>query len=79
MIMRRRPLLRAAAATGGAYMAHKAADRRAADRRAAEQRADAEPADTGLPDQLSQLTRLRDQGILTDEEFSAAKAKVLGI
>ena len=105
MIMRRRPLLRAAAVAGGAYVAGK----RQADRRAAEETADAEqdarisqleqqktappaataadrdagtgagPAGAGLSDQLGQLTKLHDQGFLTDEEFSAAKAKVLGI
>ena len=32
-----------------------------------------------LSDQLSDIKRLHDQGMLTDEEFSAAKAKVLGI
>ena len=30
-------------------------------------------------DQLSQLATLHDQGALTDDEFTAAKAKVLGI
>lgn len=105
MIMRRRPLLRAAAVSGGAYMA----GRRAADRRAEEEQAYAEqdarisrleqqqvtppattapaghpgtgaaPTASSLSDQLSQLMRLHDQGMLTDEEFSAAKAKVLGI
>jgi len=29
-------------------------------------------------DQLSQLATLHDQGALTDEEFTAAKAKLLG-
>jgi hypothetical protein len=37
------------------------------------------PAAPSLSDQLSDIKRLHDQGILTDEEFSAAKAKVLGI
>jgi len=108
MIMRRRPLLRAAAVGGTAYYAGK----RRADRQAAEQQAyddqdarisqleqqqydqqqgspqqqappPAQPAPSGGPpsvsDQLSQLKDLHDQGMLTDEEFSAAKAKVLGI
>jgi putative oligomerization/nucleic acid binding protein len=101
MIMRRRPLLRAAAVAGGAYMVHKTADQRAAanaeqDARISqlEQQQAAPPAATApsedagtgagpagasLSDQLGQLTKLHDQGILTDEEFSAAKAKVLGI
>jgi Short C-terminal domain len=106
MIMRRRPLLRAAAVAGGAYMAHKAVDQRAAadaeqaarisqlEQQQAAPPAAAPPAATAaggdagtgagstgaaLSDQLGQLTKLHDQGILTDEEFSAAKAKVLGI
>jgi hypothetical protein len=37
------------------------------------------PAAPSISDQLSDIKRLHDQGILTDEEFSAAKAKVLGI
>lgn len=105
MIRRRRPLLRAAAVTGGAYIAGK----KTADRRAAAEQADVGqdarisqleqqqavppaataaagppdggvgPASPSLSDQLGEITRLHDQGILTDEEFSAAKAKLLGI
>lgn len=109
MIMRRRPLLRAAAVAGGAYVAGK----RTADRRAEEEQAYAQqdaritqleqqqleqqqaagpaataahgspgtaagPASASVSDQLSQLVSLHDQGVLTDEEFSVAKAKVLG-
>ena len=54
-----------------------------------EDQAPAEPApapapvsDTGdasVGDQLQQLATLRDQGVLSDEEFTAAKAKLLGI
>ena len=39
------------------------------------------PAAPAAPDtisQLKQLAELRDQGILTDEEFAAQKAKILG-
>ena len=105
MIRRRRPLLRAAAVAGGAYIAGK----KTANRQAETEQADAEqearisqleqqqaqrpaattvpgpasggagPATSSVSDQLGQITRLHDQGILTDEEFSAAKAKVLGI
>jgi hypothetical protein len=106
MIMRRRPLLRAAAVGGGAYMAGK----RAAYRRAGQEQADAEqdarigqleqqqaappaaapagypgPAPAGQPEaaslsaQLDRLMDMRSQGMLTDEEFKAAKAKLLGI
>ena len=32
-----------------------------------------------MTDQLAKLANLHSQGILSDEEFAAAKAKVLGI
>ncbi len=35
-------------------------------------------ADDSMFDQLKQLGELHDQGILTDEEFAAQKAKLLG-
>ena len=54
-----------------------------------EDQAQAEPApapapasdagDASVGDQLQQLATLRDQGVLSDEEFTAAKAKLLGI
>lgn len=38
------------------------------------------PAGGGIPvAELQQLANLRDQGILTDEEFAAQKAKLLGL
>jgi len=42
------------------------------------------PADEAAPenadmDRLQQLAQLHSQGVLSDEEFAAAKAKVLGI
>jgi hypothetical protein len=94
--MRRRPLLRAAAVGGGAYMAGKKraqSQEREADQDArlsdVEQQtyaapapAAAAPAAGGMaPDaieQLKQLGALHEQGVLTDEEFSAQKARVLG-
>jgi hypothetical protein len=103
MIRRRRPLLRAAAVGGGAYMVGKRNARRQADQEQAyadqdarisqlEQQqapppppapappsAAAAPAAPSLSDQLSAIKKLHDQGMLTDDEFSAAKAKVLGI
>jgi hypothetical protein len=88
MVVRRRPLLRAAA-VGGTYAAGRAAGRRAEERANTEAGQDQPGAgstveqDNGggtVPvfDQLSQLTAMHDQGALTDEEFAAAKAKVLG-
>jgi Short C-terminal domain len=76
-LMRRRPLLRAAAIGGGAYAA---GERR---RQAAEQRepAPTAPVTAAPPDQVGQLKQLADlhqNGVLTDEEFAAQKAKVLG-
>jgi hypothetical protein len=38
----------------------------------------AAPASSPMVDQLNQLAALHQQGILSDEEFAAAKAKLLG-
>ena len=96
--MRRRPLLRAAAVGGGAYMIGKQRAQREADQQyqdaAQEQRindleqqqaAVPPPRDPGpqaaapsMADQLNQLADLRKQGVLSDSEFAAAKAKLLG-
>jgi hypothetical protein len=100
MFRRRRPLLRAAAVGGTAYVAGKHMERNAQEKADAEadqnQRiADLEaqqappqqyqqpppaaaPAGPSMLDQLNQLTALHEQGALSDEEFSAAKAKLLG-
>ena len=109
MMRRRRPLLRAAAVGGGAYMAGKARARNQAEREAYDADQDARISDLeaqqaqqgqGYPqqdypqqpppqqpppqdggpsmlDQLNSLTELHNSGALTDEEFSAAKAKLL--
>ena len=84
-MMRRRPLLRAAAVGGGAYMAGK---RRARAEQPAEPMAAPSPAPAPPPqsgglspeamEQLKSLAQLHDQGILTDQEFDQQKAKVLG-
>jgi Short C-terminal domain len=108
MLRRRRPLLRAAAVGGTAYvagkhMANKAneqadyeaqQDQRIGDLEAQQQGQQAPPqyqqppppqyqqapppAAPSIYDQLSQLATLHDQGALTDDEFTAAKAKLLG-
>jgi hypothetical protein len=129
MMRRRRPLLRAAAVGGGAYLAGKHMANKANDQAAYEAQQDqrisdlesqqggyqqgpqdyqqqgyqqqgyqqpppqyqqpppqyqqppppaAAPAAPSVYDQLSQLATLHDQGALTDDEFSAAKAKLLG-
>jgi hypothetical protein len=125
MLRRRRPLLRAAAVGGGAYiagkhMANKANDQAAYEAQQDQRISDLESQQQGYPqqdyqqqgyqqqgyqqqqyqqpppqyqqapppaapaaapsvyDQLSQLATLHDQGALTDDEFTAAKAKLLG-
>jgi Short C-terminal domain len=98
-MFRRRPLLRAAAVGGGAYLAGKhmarASDQRAADEAYQDDRISqleqqqapppqapppqaAPAAGPSMADQLQQLAALHQQGMLTDEEFGAAKAKLLG-
>jgi len=97
-LIRRRPLLRAAAVGGGAYMAgkHRARtqdyeteqemqqnDRLATlENQGAAPAAEAPPPAAGPSDdainRLKELGQLHEQGVLTDEEFAAQKAKVLG-
>jgi hypothetical protein len=82
MVVRRRPLLRAAA-VGGAFAAGRASGRRAEESASAPTNQDEQvsnPQANQVPvlDQLSRLTAMHDQGALSDEEFAAAKAKVLG-
>lgn len=93
--MRRRPLLRAAAIGGGAYAYGKHRERsQAEDQDQAyaagqqsmapqQQTAPAAAAPTGISSddtqRLAELGKLHEQGILTDEEFSQEKAKILGL
>jgi hypothetical protein len=101
MFARRRPLLRAAAVGGGAYLAGKSRQRHNTEQqeyqadqesrisdleqnqaKGAQQpppQAAAEQAKPSMSDQIQQLSTLHQQGALTDEEFAAAKAKLLGI
>ena len=89
--VRRRPLLRAAAIGGVAYMGAKAGTNKAMQAQGAQQApaAGAGPAPAPAPAaapsagddtiaRLTQLASLHDSGALTDEEFAAAKAQVLG-
>jgi hypothetical protein len=108
MFVRRRPLLRAAAIGGGAYMAGKHVSRRQEEQAYQDAEQDARLSDleqqqapppsyqqapyqqapyqqappTAQPspmiDQLNQLAALHQQGVLTDDEFAAAKAKLFG-
>ena len=91
-LMRRRPLLRAAAVGGGAYLAgkrHAENEEREAQQQArlsgledqSSMPAPAAPRGGLTPEameQLKSLAQLHDQGVLTDEEFDQQKAKVLG-
>ncbi len=88
---RRRPLLRAAAVGGGAYLAGKHSANARAREAGQEQRIagledesqskPAAPAQAGLSPtvlaQLKQLGELHDQGVLTDEEFTQQKQRCL--
>ena len=88
MMMRRRPIARAAvrttavvgtAAVVGGHMANKQAEAQAAQAPAAEPQAAPAPAQAA-PDpiaQLTQLAALKDSGALTEAEFEAEKAKLL--
>jgi Short C-terminal domain len=100
-MIRRRPLLRAAAVGGGAYMVGKSNARRQAEQAQYQQEQDdrisnleaqqsyqqapepapapaqsAAAAPSPMLDQLNQLAALHQQGVLSDEEFTAAKAKL---
>ena len=92
-LRRRRPLARmattAVVAGTAAHMGAKSAQRSAAadqdqdqDLAApapADEPAAPEAADSPQIEQIKQLAALKDQGILTEDEFAASKAKILGI
>jgi putative oligomerization/nucleic acid binding protein len=94
-LRRRRPIARVAttavvagtAANMGAKSAQKSAAAAQAappapapaDETAAPEAAAPEAAEGAQIEQIKQLAALRDQGILTEEEFSAKKAQILGI
>ena len=85
-MLRRRPVMRMAATTAvvagtatvvsGGIARHQAAKAQAAAPEVQYVEAPAPVEDTY--EQLSKLGALHEQGILTDEEFSAQKAKILG-
>jgi Short C-terminal domain len=92
LFRRRRPLLRAAAVGGGAYAFGKHRERKQEDeqqqaydegQQAATTPGPAPPAPSGITAQdterLAELGKLHEQGVLTDEEFSQQKAKILGM
>jgi Short C-terminal domain len=88
LLMRRRPLLRAAAVGGGAYMMGKRHAENQEREAFQEQRVDqleaqqaTGPATGGMSSdamqQLQQLGKLHEQGVLTDEEFAQQKQRLL--
>jgi hypothetical protein len=92
MMRRRRPLMRAAMVGGTAYAVGKHAQRsgdREAEQEARLQDLEAQQyaqapvtappggGPTDIAEKLTQLKSLQDQGVLTPEEFTAAKAKLL--
>ena len=91
-MMRRRAVVGAAAVGGAAYYTGK--KRSESSEREADQEARlddleaqgqepapaaAAPADASYVDELEQLARLHEEGILTDEEFEAKKKEILGL
>jgi hypothetical protein len=92
MFARRRPLLRAAVVGGGAYAMGKQSARREAAEQSSEsapmdgagqdQPASGPPvaasSEPSVSDQLTQLSRLHQEGSLSDDEFAAAKSRLLG-
>ena len=95
MMRRRRPLMRAAMVGGTAYAVGKHAQRsgdREQEQEARLQELEAQQqyaqapvtappggGPTDIAEKLTQLKSLQDQGVLTPEEFAAAKAKLLGV
>jgi hypothetical protein len=90
IFMRRRPLLRAAAVGGGAYLAGKHVANRQAEQQSQEQQFSSQvpqqapppapPAQVSTPsmsEQLKELVELHNVGALSDDEFTAAKSKLL--
>ncbi len=85
-MLRRRPIARMAvrttavvgtAAVVGGHMANKQAQQAAAQQ--PEEAAAPPPPEAGDPyAELEKLGKLHEEGILTDEEFAAQKAKILG-
>jgi multidrug resistance efflux pump len=78
---RRRPVMRVAAGAATAGVAYKAGKRHAEGEATEAQQPAAAPAPAPAADstaELERLAQLHQSGALSDEEFAAAKAKVLG-
>lgn len=76
-----RGMARTAVISGTATAVSNRVSRNQAERWSAEepQQASAQPAQDDTVEQLQQLAQLKDQGILTQEEFDAKKKQILGI
>ena len=92
MLRRGRPLLRTAAVVGTASAVSGSVSHHQQQKDAAQDAQNAAPqpaagapppppppAESDPTAELTQLAQLHDQGILTDEEFTAKKAQILGI
>jgi hypothetical protein len=94
MFRRRRPLLRAAAVGGGAYLMGKRHAEGQQDEASQDQRLDdlesrqQAPATASAPShgissdavaKLQELGKLHDQGVLTDDEFTTQKERLLAV
>jgi hypothetical protein len=85
----RRPMMRMAAGAATAGVAYHAGKKHAEQNAVSEQAQEAPPAAAPAPApaapsadptaELERLAQLHQSGVLSDEEFTAAKAKVLGI
>ena len=88
MFRPRRPLMRVAAGAATATVAYKAGQRRTQQNESADQAQAPEapptaPAPAAAPTdstaELERLAKLHESGALNDEEFAAAKSKLLGL
>ena len=84
MFRPRRPLMRVAAGAATATVAYKAGQRRNQQTHSNDQPPPAAPAPapaapTNSTAELERLAKLHESGALNDEEFAAAKSKLLGL
>ncbi len=81
LVRRRRPLLRAAAVGGAAYMGKRAGEKSSSEQSFQPEQQQAAPSGGLTPAstaQLSEIASLHDRGVLTDAEFEQQKRALLG-
>lgn len=83
LLRRRRPVLRAAAVGGAAYLGKRAADKHSRSEQGFDPEQAQQPAQSGgltpaATAQLSEIASLHDRGVLTDAEFEQQKRALLG-